>query len=98
MCTGFVGRGVWRTLHGFLDGLSGLRGLALSSGSACSSGSNEPSHVLKALGISDDLSTASIRIGFGYFTSDQEMDFAAESIAKEVYRQRINLGYRAPAA
>jgi cysteine desulfurase len=78
--------------------MSGLRGLALSSGSACSSGSNEPSHVLKALGISDDLSTASIRIGFGYFTSDQEMDFAAESIAKEVYRQRINLGYRAPAA
>ncbi len=78
--------------------MAALKDLALSSGSACSSSSREPSHVLKALGISNDLSAATIRIGFGYFTSDQDMDFAADTIAKEVYRQRTNLGYRAPAA
>ena len=76
----------------------GLKNLAFSSGSACSSGSKAPSHVLKALGISDDLSAATIRIGFGYFTSEQDMDFAAECIAKEVNRQRAKPRYRAPAA
>ena len=78
--------------------MSGLKDLALSSGAACSSDSNEPSHVLKALGISDDLSAATIRIGFGSFTSEQDVDFAANVIADEVYRQRSNPGYRAPAA
>jgi cysteine desulfurase len=78
--------------------MAALNGLALSSGSACSSGSNQSSHVLKALGISDDLSAATIRIGFGCFTTDRDVDFAANSIAEEVYRQRTNPGYRAPAA
>ncbi len=81
------------------DSLMGsLKDLALASGAACSSGSNEPSHVLRALGISDDLSNSTIRIGFGRFTSEEDMEFAANAIADEVLRQRSNLGYRAPAA
>ena len=75
-----------------------LLGIAVSYGAACSSGSNEPSHVLRALGISDDLSNSTIRIGFGRFTSEEDMEFAANAIADEVLRQRSNLGYRAPAA
>lgn len=78
--------------------MAGLKDLALSSGAACSSGSDEPSYVLKALGINDDLAAASIRVGLGRFTTVQDMDFAAEAIATEVNRQRSNPGYRAPAA
>ncbi len=78
--------------------LAGLKDLALSSGAACSSGFNEPSYVLKALGINDGLAAAAIRVGFGRLTSEQDMDFAAEAIAAEVDRQRSNHGYRAPAA
>jgi cysteine desulfurase len=78
--------------------MAGLKDLALSSGAACSSGSDELSYVLKALGISDDLAAATIRVGLGRFTTDQDMDFAAEVIAAEVDRQRTHPGYRAPAA
>ncbi len=78
--------------------MAGLKDLALSNGAACSSGSDEPSYVLKALGINDDLAAASIRVGLGRFTTEKDMDFAAEAIAAEVTRQRYNPGYRAPAA
>ena len=78
--------------------MAGLKDLALSSGAACSSGSDEPSYVLKALGINDDLAAASIRVGLGRFTTEQDMDFAAEAIAAEVDRQQTHPGYRAPAA
>ena len=55
--------------------------LALSSGSACTAAEIEPSYVLRALGLSDALAAASIRIGLGRFTTAEEVDFAVETIA-----------------
>ncbi|MFQ5765290.1 MAG: IscS subfamily cysteine desulfurase [Rhodospirillales bacterium] len=66
----------------------GLKEIAVSSGSACTSASVEPSYVLRALGLSDDLAHASIRVGFGRFTTADEIDFAAGKIADEVVRLR----------
>lgn len=70
------------------DLMAGLRELAVSTGSACTSASVEPSYVLRALGLSDDLAQASIRIGLGRFTTEAEVDFAAEKITAEVDRLR----------
>jgi len=81
------------------DLMAALKELAISNGSACTSGSTEPSHVLKALGLNDDLVLASIRVGFGRFTTEEEIDFAAEKIAAAVDRlARINPRQNAPAA
>jgi cysteine desulfurase len=60
--------------------------LALSTGSACTSAAVEPSYVLRALGLSDALANASIRIGLGRFTSEAEVDFAADVIAAAAAR------------
>jgi cysteine desulfurase len=65
-----------------------MRRFSLSSGSACSSGSGEPSHVLKALGVSDDLSMASIRIGMGRSTSSEELELLAADLRETVGRLR----------
>jgi cysteine desulfurase len=62
--------------------------IALSSGSACNSGSIEPSHVLKACGIPDDLALSSIRFGLGRFTTEEEIDYAIEKIGKVVLSMR----------
>lgn len=70
------------------DLMAGLKNLAISTGSACTSASAEPSYVLKALGLSDEDSSASVRIGFGRFTTEQEIDFAIDKIAGEVDRIR----------
>jgi cysteine desulfurase len=64
------------------------RTLALSSGSACSSASLEPSHVLKAMGLSKDTAHSSVRISLGRFTTAEEVDFAAERIMESVARIR----------
>ena len=81
------------------DLMAGLRELAVSTGSACTSASVEPSYVLRALGLSDELAQASIRIGLGRFTTETEVDFAAEKITAEVDRlRRTNPRRRAPAA
>ncbi len=81
------------------DLMAGLRELAVSTGSACTSASVEPSYVLRALGLADDLAQASIRIGIGRFTTEAEVDFAAEKITAEVDRLRsINPRRSAPAA
>jgi cysteine desulfurase len=65
-----------------------MQNLAVSSGSACTSANPEPSHVLKALGLSEDLTRASIRFGLSRFTTNQEIDFAVETVAENVARLR----------
>lgn len=65
-----------------------MRDVAVSSGSACTSTNPEPSHVLRALGIGDDLTRASLRFGIGRFNTGDEIDFAVERIAESVSRLR----------
>lgn len=62
--------------------------VAVSSGSACTSASLEPSYVLRALGIGDDLAHSSIRFGLGRFTTEEEVDFTADLVIKSVNRLR----------
>jgi cysteine desulfurase len=64
-----------------------LRSLAFSLGSACASGSGRPSHVLRALGLSDREARASIRIGFGRYTSEEELVAALRLIAEAARAQ-----------
>lgn len=66
----------------------GMRDLAVSSGSACSSGSPEPSHVLRNLGLSDELTRSSLRFGLGRFNTEAEVDFAIGLVAATVKRLR----------
>jgi cysteine desulfurase len=68
--------------------MMGIKELALSSGSACTSASLEPSYVLRALGVEVEMAHTSLRIGFGRFTTEEEVDTAAEMIIKEVNRLR----------
>ena len=65
-----------------------LAGIAVSSGSACSSGSLEPSHVLLALGLPEELAHGSIRFTFGKHNTVEEVDYAVEEIKKAVTRLR----------
>ena len=65
--------------------LMSLKDLAISSGSACTSASVEPSHVLRAMGLSDELAHASLRFSFGRETTEAEIDHAAAHLL-EVYR------------
>lgn len=70
--------------------LLSLRDLAVSTGSACTSMSVEPSYVLKALGVTDDLAHASIRFSFGRYTTEEEVDYAAQSVVATVNALRNN--------
>lgn len=68
--------------------LMALDDVAVSSGSACTSASVEPSYVLRALGVADDLAHASLRFTVGRFTTEEEVDYAAERVADVVTRLR----------
>jgi cysteine desulfurase len=70
--------------------LVSMKDVAVSSGSACTSASLEPSHVLTAIGVPADLAHASIRFGLGRWTSEEEVDYAAETAAAAVSRLREN--------
>jgi cysteine desulfurase len=65
-----------------------MRDVAVSSGSACSSANPEPSHVLLAMGLDEDMARASLRFGLGRFTTAEEIDFAVEAVASGVARLR----------
>ena len=76
---------------GYVEGESlmmGVNELAVSSGSACTSASLEPSYVLRALGVGDDLAHSSIRFGMGRFTTVEEIDYTAEKTIAAVKRLR----------
>jgi cysteine desulfurase len=65
-----------------------LKDVAVSSGSACTSASLEPSYVLRALGVGEELAHTSIRFGIGRFNTEEEIDFVTDLVVKSVARLR----------
>lgn len=83
--------GILNISFNFVEGESlimALKNLALSSGSACTSASLEPSYVLRALGRNDELAHSSLRFSFGRFTTQEEIDYAAEKVRHAVNKLR----------
>jgi cysteine desulfurase len=75
----------------FVEGESlimGIKGIAVSSGSACTSASLDPSSVLRALGRSDELAHSSLRMTIGRFTTEEEIDYAVSTIRHNVAKLR----------
>jgi len=68
--------------------LMGINDVAVSSGSACTSAMIEPSYVLRALGVSEDLAHSSIRFGLGRFNTEEEVDYVADRVVETVKRLR----------
>jgi len=69
-----------------------LKDVALSTGSACSSASGEPSHVLRALGLSDDLARAALRFGLGRSNTEEQVDWVADRLCEEARALRSRGG------
>jgi len=75
----------------FVEGeamMMAIKDVAVSSGSACTSASLEPSYVLRALGVGDELAHSSIRFGFGRFTTDEEVEYVADLVISRVKKLR----------
>jgi cysteine desulfurase len=68
--------------------MMGIKGLSVSSGSACTSASLEPSYVLRALGVDEELAHTSLRIGLGRFITEQEVDTAVDELVRHVSKLR----------
>jgi cysteine desulfurase len=68
--------------------LLGNKNNIVSSGSACTSASVLPSHVLKAMGINDDLAYSSIRFSLGKYTTEEEIDFAINHVVEVIEKMR----------
>ena len=68
--------------------MMGIKDVAVSSGSACTSASLEPSYVLRALGVGDELAHSSIRFGLSRFTTEEEVDYVIDLVVREVNRLR----------
>lgn len=82
---------IFNVSFNFVEGESlimALKDLAVSSGSACTSASLEPSYVLRALGRSDELAHSSIRFSFGRFTTEEEVDYAVQQIQHAIVKLR----------
>jgi cysteine desulfurase len=75
----------------YVDGealLMNMKDIAVSSGSACTSANPEPSHVLRALGLSEESTRSSLRFGLGRFNTPADIEFAVQSVAQVVRRLR----------
>src|SRR4029079_4800567 len=73
----------------YVDGealMMAMRDVAVSSGAACTAADPEPSHVLRAMGVGEELARASLRFGLGRFTTAEEVDFAVEAVSGAVAR------------
>ena len=76
----------------FVEGeglMMAIKDVAVSSGSACTSASLEPSYVLRSMGLDEDLAHSSIRFGLGRFTTEEEVDYVADLVVSKVKRLRL---------